>query len=258
MDDLQASQPWKGSAGWGCHNALAWAASSIDDSLLLRRLGNLLPPTLMMMDDWEPQWRGRGAWVLQHWVSRLPPDELARRGLDKLLLSSLTHTLSLHASPPLTHVLPAALSIVKHLDGHRRADAYTDIVDKALVAGWAYAPSGAEGRAVLTDVAGTLETLCAELGTGIARWLKSIVPALLEPLQYPPSSAALPHFRANLAALNSVCLTLNGTGRISRWRGQILNIGAQLWVHLSEREYEESEAGESMTIPSSADNRPCR
>lgn len=172
MDDVQEQQVWKSSAGWGCHNMLAWAVSSLDDTILLRRLGNILPPTLMMMDEWEPQWRGRGAWVLTHWVGRIGSDELARRGLDRLLVASLTHTMTLHANPPFKHVLPAALTIVRSLDGKKRADAYTEIVEKDLVAGWQYAPSGAEGRPVLIAIAEDLEQLCAELGTGIARWLK--------------------------------------------------------------------------------------
>jgi hypothetical protein len=172
MDDVQQQQAWKSSTGWGCHSALAWSASALDDSILLRRLGSILPPTLMMMDDWEPQWRGRGAWVLTHWVTRIGPDELARRGLDKLLLSSLTHTMTLHPNPPLKHVIPAALLIVEPLEGKKRADAYTEIVEKALVAGWTYAPSGAEGRPALVAIAEDLQRLCPELGTGIARWLK--------------------------------------------------------------------------------------
>lgn len=172
MDDVQEHQAWKGIQGWGCYNALAWSVTALDDAALLRRLGTILPPTLMMMDDWEPQWRGRGAWVLSKWVDRIGAEELARRGLDKLLLSSLTHTLSLHANPPLKHVLPAALAIVHSLEGKKKADAYSEIVDRALVAGWTYAPSGAEGRLVLIDIAANLETICKELGTGIARWLK--------------------------------------------------------------------------------------
>ncbi|WOO80090.1 uncharacterized protein LOC62_03G003601 [Vanrija pseudolonga] len=236
MGDMHESQAFKSAQGWGSHNALRWCAVSLPGSLLDRRLGLVLPPTLVLMDDWEPAWRDRGAWVLSGWVGAIPADELRRRGLDALFVKSLVHSLSLH-SAPLPHVLPVTLSLVAHLDSKARADALSDIVDKALVSGWAYAPSGAEGRAVLINVAATLETLCGVLGTGIARWLKSIVPALLEPLQYSPSSAQLPHFEANAHALLVLLRTLRSTGRVARWRGQILDVLSRLWVQIRERDF---------------------
>ncbi|KAL1411796.1 hypothetical protein Q8F55_002763 [Vanrija albida] len=236
MSDLHEAQAFKSAQGWGSHNALRWAAAALPPSLLDRKLGLVLPPTLVLMDDWEPAWRDRGAWVLSGWVGALPPDELRRRGLDALFVKSLTHSLSLH-SAPLPHVLPVTLALVAHLEGKKQADAYADIVDKALVSGWAYAPSGAEGRAVLINIANTLETLCGVLGTGIARWLKSIVPALLEPLQYSPSAGQLAHFEANAHALLTLLRTLRGTGRVARWRGQILDILSRLWVQIRERDF---------------------
>lgn len=45
----------------------------------------------------------------------------------------------------------------------------------------------------------------------------------------------LPHMKANLSALLATARTLKGTGRISRWRGQILSMVAKMWVMLSER-----------------------
>ncbi|TXT07512.1 hypothetical protein VHUM_03232 [Vanrija humicola] len=236
MGDLHEAQAFKSGTGWGCHNALRWCAAALPAPTLDRRLGLVLPPTLVLMDDWEPAWRDRGAWVLSGWVHALPPDELRRRGLDALLVKALVHSLSLH-SEPLPHVLPVTLDLVSHLDGKKRADAYADIVDKALVSGWAYAPSGAEGRAVLISIAHTLETLCGVLGVGIARWLKSIVPSLLEPLQYSPSAGQLAHFEANTHALATLLCTLRGTGRVARWRGQILDVLSRLWVQIRERDF---------------------
>lgn len=181
MGDMHESQGFKSAIGWGSHNALRWCATSLPPTLLDRRLGLVLPPTLVLMDDWEPLWRDRGAWVLSGWVGAIPPDELRRRGLDSLFVKSLVHSLSLH-STPLPHVLPITLTLVSHLEGKKKADALSDIVDKALVSGWAYAPSGSEGREVLINVAATLETLCGVLGTGIARWLKVGLEEMYDPL----------------------------------------------------------------------------
>lgn len=133
----------------------------------------VVPPTLVMMDDWEPLWRGRGVTVLKGWIERLPVETMKRMGMDKLLLNSLIHTLSLHANPPLKHVLPVTLKLVERCTkGAERADRYAEIMDKAVVQGWTYAPSGIEGRVVLVNIAEMVETLCSVLGTGMARWLK--------------------------------------------------------------------------------------
>lgn len=167
MDDLHESAPWKTP---GVDRALIWCASQLSASDMERHLNLLLPPTLTMMDDWEPLWRDAGAHVLSSWISHLDPAELARRGIDTLLLSSLTHSLSLHNDPPLEHVFPAAMDIAGRLDGQKKAEAYTEIVEKGLIAGWTYAPAGAVD--VLVDIARNTERVAFTLGTGIARWLK--------------------------------------------------------------------------------------
>lgn len=47
------------------------------------------------------------------------------------------------------------------------------------------------------------------------------------------------HYNANLSALLHVVRTLGDTGRIARWRGQILDVLSRLWVQLNERGEEE-------------------
>jgi hypothetical protein len=125
------------------------------------------------MDDFEPAWRGRGCRVLSGWVKRFPVEIVKRMGLDKLLLDSTIHTLSLHPNPPLPHVLPLALDLVSMTtEGEKQADRLSEIVDKSLVKGWTYAPPGIEGRPVLVNLAHQLELLSEVIGTGIVRWLK--------------------------------------------------------------------------------------
>ncbi|RSH84684.1 uncharacterized protein EHS24_006208 [Apiotrichum porosum] len=214
LDDSRGYQPWKtSSAGWGAANALRWAASTLSDDDVLKHLGVILPPTLTLMDDWEPRWRDTGAWVL----------------------SSLTHSMGLH-SPPLSHVLPTALILVHGLKGDKKANNYGTIVDTALVNGWSYVSSN--DRDALAAIANNTVIITQELGTGIVRWIKSIIPALLEPLQYPPTTASLPHFAANLRALSCVLTTIKGSGRIARWRGQMLDVGSRCWLQVSERDWD--------------------
>jgi hypothetical protein len=141
--------------------------------MLESKIGLVIPPTLTLMDDWDPAWRGRGCSVLAGWVERFPSEMLRRMGLDRLLLDSTIHTLSLHANPPLPQVLPLALELIdRTTSGSGRADRLGEIMEKALVSGWTYAPPGLEGREVLINIANMLETMCDILQTGIVRWLK--------------------------------------------------------------------------------------
>jgi hypothetical protein len=152
---------------------LSWCIAQLPDEMLEPKIGLIIPPTLTLMDDFDPVWRGRGCRVLEGWMTRFPSEIMKRMGLDRLLLDSTIHTLSLHANPPLPHVLPLALDLAgKTTGGSKRAERLSEIVDKSLVNGWAYAPSGAEGRVISINLAHQLEILCEVMSTDIARWLK--------------------------------------------------------------------------------------
>ncbi|CAK9785518.1 hypothetical protein CC85DRAFT_329237 [Cutaneotrichosporon oleaginosum] len=232
LDDMHDDESWKVS---GIDNALAWCATQLSSSDVERHLNLLLPPTLTMMDNYQPPWRDAGSRVLGEWIDKIDPAELRRRGLDTLLLKSLTHTLSLHHDPPLSHVFAVTLKIAGNLDGEKKAEAYADIVDRALVAGWTYASSSA--ISVLVDIARNTEVLIGILGVGIARWLKSIIPALLAPLQHEPTPNRLGLYVANLNALLVLLRGLRGSGRVDRWRGQVLDVVARVWIQVGDYGY---------------------
>jgi hypothetical protein len=78
-----SAQRFKTLQGWGCDHVLAWSCSQVD---VERFIGLVLPPTLVMMDDWEPAWRVRGVVVLESWREKVDPAILKRMGVDKLLL----------------------------------------------------------------------------------------------------------------------------------------------------------------------------
>ncbi|KAK4690025.1 hypothetical protein P7C73_g20, partial [Tremellales sp. Uapishka_1] len=230
-------QLFKSPAGWGSYNVLFWCISQLKQDEMEKHIGVILPPTLILMDDYEPVYRSKGLFVLGSWIRRLANDMLIRMGIGKLILASLIHTLSLNANPPIKGVLPLALELIDRLvtKPKDKAERIEEVVDKGLIKSWIYAPSGVEGRVVLIDVSERLEILCGSIGISIVRWLKTIIPFLLEPLQYTPSPAVLPHYKANLRALLTLMQTLSGSGRLDRWRGKILDVLSRLWINLNER-----------------------
>ena len=213
MDFHDVTPPWKGRA-FGAHNALAWCCSQLTSDELEKRIGVVLPPTLVMMDDWEPPYRGRGAYVLASWVGKMPAEVMRRMGVDQLLVKSLVHTLSLHANPPVKGVLPVLVRLVERgFSGEKRAKVWEDVMEKSICQGWIYAPPGPEGKPVLVDKAEQLEIMCDVLGEGIARWLK--VCQLFLSVMLADSDRCWSHTFCSLYTSlrrKSPCLT---TGRIS-------------------------------------------
>ncbi|OCF31630.1 hypothetical protein I317_06121 [Kwoniella heveanensis CBS 569] len=235
--DLHDHQPFKSPAGWGVINLLAFAISKLTADQTEKNIGLIIPPTLVLMDDWEPCYRQKGARILSIWMDKLDRDLIKRMGIDKLLLDSLIHTISLNSNPPLGDVLDITLKLTFRCreEGEKRTKVLEDIMEKGIVQGWVYAPSGLEGREVSIHIARMMERMCGVMGTGITRWLKTVIPHLLQPLQYPPTPLVIPHYLANLSCLLCVVHTVRPTCRISRWRGQILNVLSRLWVQLHER-----------------------
>lgn len=171
MDDLQEASTYKSQNGWGSANLLHWSSSALPPAQLERHLNLILPPTLTMMDDWEPYWRMKGVWVLNGWLKNIEKEELKRRNLNSLLLKSLLHTLSLHAKDSKVVLDTIVQNLLDDYKGEKRADILNEIVDKACISAWSYA-SGEDAKAMLVQAAQDWETLCGVLGTGIARWLK--------------------------------------------------------------------------------------
>ncbi|ORX35210.1 hypothetical protein BD324DRAFT_603248 [Kockovaella imperatae] len=234
----ESAQTFKLPEHWGSYNILGWSCDQLPSSDIEQHIGLILPPTLVLMDDWESPWRGRGVKVLDRWIDKVSAETLRRMGMDKLLSDTLIHTLSIHPDQPLSGVLETALKLINRTTKGRdkvKAERIEEIMDKAIIKGWIYAPAGQKGRASVIHIAKQLETLCEEVGSGMVRWLKSIIPHLVDPLQYTPSAAVVEHYASNLRALLCVMRTCKETGRIPRWRGQIIDFICRLWVQVQER-----------------------
>ena len=168
--DAPDKPPWKQSDG--CCNVIKWCCSVLSEDQIEANIGLVLPPTLTMMDDWDPVWRGRGAQVLASWYQKFSPETMRRMGIDRLLLKSLIHTLSLHANPPLKGVIELTIRLVERTTkDEERAHRMEEIVD-TIIKGWTYAPSGNDGKPVLIDLAQNVTVVCDAFGEGVVRWIK--------------------------------------------------------------------------------------
>ncbi len=95
-------------------------------------------------------------------------------------IQSIQHSISLHPSPPSPSLLPIALPLLlTHLlpkitspTSSERAEIIAEAVEKGLINGWNYAPTGKAGEEGLRAVAEGVEVICQEVGMGVVRWLK--------------------------------------------------------------------------------------
>ncbi|WWC88088.1 uncharacterized protein L201_002992 [Kwoniella dendrophila CBS 6074] len=238
--DLHDNQPFKdpSSFSWGIINLLIYSINQLNQNEIENNIGMILPPTLILMDDWEPSYRFIGCKILHKWINKIDIEMIKRMGINKLLINSLIHSISLSSNPPLKGLLSITLNIIDKFTlekSKERIELYSEIIDKGIIQSWLYSPSGIEGRQVLININEMLIEMIDVMGTGIIRWLKNIIPNLLQPLQYPPTYPVLPHYQSNLNCLLIVMRAIRKTGRLERWRGQILNILCRLWVQMKEK-----------------------
>lgn len=141
----------------------------------------ILPPLLILLDDYKPIYRLHGLSILPSFL-RIPRHVLERTGIAHLLLKSVQHSISLHPTHPEPGILVPSLAALFHLlgilypdGGGREAEAAKHVeqaVESGLVNGWAYAKSGAEGAEALVGIARGVDMLCREISVGVVRWLR--------------------------------------------------------------------------------------
>ncbi|KAJ9104629.1 hypothetical protein QFC21_002127 [Naganishia friedmannii] len=226
--DMFEDQQWKGT--WGVWNSLRWCIEVLPTQELVDNIPLILPPLLILMDDYEPSYRIRGLQILPSFL-RIPTAVLHRTGIAQLLLRSIQHSISLHTTPPEPLLLEPSLTRLFELlhtlypEGQGKEEEVAknveQAVEKGIVNGWAYSKSRKEGIASSVGVARAVEL--------------TFIPTLLSPLTIPSVPYIIPLQRANLRTLHTLLVTIEKTGRAARWRGEILNGVGILLVALSER-----------------------
>jgi hypothetical protein len=145
---------------------------------LIDNIPLILPPLLILLDDFKSTYRLRGLSILPSFL-RIPQPTLKRTGIAHLVLTSIQHSISLHPTPPEPGILVPSLEELFRLlgilhpeDSGEKAKHVEQAVERGLVNGWAYAKSGEEGAEALVGVAKGVEILCREIGVGVVRWLR--------------------------------------------------------------------------------------
>ena len=170
---------------WRMLNAFASQTQDLIDHIPI-----ILPPLLILMDDYKSSYRIRGLQILPAFL-HIPPHVLHRTGIALLLLRSIQHSISLHPTPPEPPLLEISferlfdlLHVLYPAGQGKEAEAAKQVeeaVEKGIINGWAYAKSGQEGVEALVGVAKAVGMVCREVDLGVIRWMRVCYPEFVRP-----------------------------------------------------------------------------
>ncbi|KAL5641132.1 hypothetical protein ACGC1H_001573 [Rhizoctonia solani] len=231
-------QPWKIN-GTGCWNVLAWLLSNMDSNDIETLWPLTIPPLLTLLDDYKPVYKLRGVDVTQALLKKAPASLLRRTGIDELLFKSLRGALqnltSDSAPELLRETMPCYLALVDLVlpdDDLKRYTKLTELITDVIIPGWLYASSRVE---VMIGSVHVLSLVVQALGTGSIRFLKAIIPQLVENLTSKEFSPAHTTRRLQIESVKCLLLVMvNSRPRIPYWRVRILDGLLRCWVDISE------------------------
>jgi tRNA nucleotidyltransferase/poly(A) polymerase len=241
----EMTKPWKSGHNRWAIELLLWCCNSVDEKVLEREWGYIIPPLLTVLDDTNTKIRAKGCNMLVALLSNCSPALLKRTGLEPLfeesLYASVTYLPSLTPEEEsvilLDAALPAllALTSVSHPpaedDTHdaSRQKSLDTILRKAILQPYSHAGEHVRiSQTLLSHLPSILQTM----GIDSIKYLKDLLPLLSNILSDPFGPAHPPLLLEAARATESVIL--NAWPRISNWRGEVLKGVTVCWIRLDE------------------------
>jgi tRNA nucleotidyltransferase (CCA-adding enzyme) len=245
-------KPWKVKDVWAL-DLLQWVCRSLDDELVEREWGYLIPPVLTVLGDTDVKIRAKGCDFLRFLLLATSSSLLKRTGLAPLFEENLyVSTSYLPTLTPekdsvliLNTALPALLTLTNSIHPPAQNPTFdatahslrTKSLDKILRKGILFPISHAGeyihvSEAVLTHLPAVLNAM----GIDSVKHLKDTVPLLSTILAEPLGAAYPPMLLTATKGMQAVIL--NGWPRIGRWRSEVLRGLTVCWVRIVEEDIE--------------------
>lgn len=252
--DEEVTKPWKYKEVWAL-DMLHWICTSLDENVVEREWGFLIPPILSVLDDTDVKIRARGCDMLQLLLEATPSPLLKRTGLAPLFAESLyistTYLPSLTEEEDAINILEAALPALLILSKAAFPPPISRIVDeKAYIASTASLTTLLR-QGILTPYRNAsehvqiAETLLLQippvldaLGIESVRFLKDLISMLVAIMIEPLGAKFPPLLLASTKAMQGV--VENAWPRVGFWRSEILKGIVGCWVSV----VEEGEGGD--------------
>jgi tRNA nucleotidyltransferase (CCA-adding enzyme) len=246
--DNEETKPWKVKEAWAL-DLLRWICGSLDEEIVEREWGVLIPPVLTVLDDTDVMIRAKGADLLRLLLFDTSPTLLKRTGLSPLFEESLyVCTSYLPTLTPedgsiliLNSALPALLTLtnsafpplhnpsVDPLAHSLRAKSLDKILRKGVLFPLNHV---SEYIHISETVLKYLPSILNAMGIDSVKHLKDTIPLLSNILAEPLGAAYPPMLLTATNAMQSVIL--NGWPRIGRWRGEVLRGVTVAWIRIEE------------------------
>ena len=244
-DDDTKTKPWKHRDSCAL-DLLAWCCKSLDETIVEKEWGFLIPPVLTIMDDMDSEVRARGCEMLTDLLHATPSGLLAKTGLAPLFEESLI--VSLGYLPTLTPedesvaILDATLRALLTLadcaypappPGQKPDEKRIKFFDKILRHGILRSYAHASEYVRVTEVLlRSLPSVLEKLGIDSVKHVKDLLP-LLTNILTEPLGPAYPSLLV-VAAKALQFVILNAWPRVQFWEGEILKGVTVCWVRVLE------------------------
>ncbi|TDL29607.1 hypothetical protein BD410DRAFT_780065 [Rickenella mellea] len=233
VNDYYEDQVWKHYPAAG--NVLSWCIrhTSVDDYEYLWPL--IIPPVMTFLDDYQAVYKLKGVKLVSEMLANVPKMLLKRTGVDQLLYTSLSITLS-HLHDEHTPVLvrttvPTILRLIELTtapDSAERFDKQCALLGEKIIGGvWSYAAKDEDTIVASLDV---IPMVLKSLGIGSIRYLKALVPQCLHCLGLTPETPVNPDMQSPALTLLGVVID-ECQPRMHRWKGTIIEGVCKYWVN---------------------------
>ncbi|KAI8335674.1 hypothetical protein EDC96DRAFT_548171 [Choanephora cucurbitarum] len=227
--ELHQDQLWKQQDQLEILSSIVQSISTTD---LHNHIGLILPPVLIVLDDYDPEYKMQGVKMVHAIVTKLHPSFVVRFGLDSLFLESLFKCLTYLSDdrdrPLLRSAYPCILELISKMekDEQKRQALFERVLREGVLTGFLYAGQKIKFLPILME---PIATLYQEIGIVGVQYLKALIPTLCQTLnisgQKPLHSLAL----QSLVAIMRTCWP-----RIPFYHGQIMAAIAKSWYEYSE------------------------
>ncbi|KAJ8663483.1 hypothetical protein O0I10_000725 [Lichtheimia ornata] len=225
------NQTWKETQhGYDQVNVIEWIVNTCPGEKLGAALPQMIPATLLILDDYDVSYKVRGANIIRQLVAKLDSKLLIRSSIDNALFHCLTYLSQENDVQLLNAAYPCLLDLIdktKASGSKERVQLYERVMVNGVILGF---QSAATKTRHLEALLRPVSRLYMELGPLGVYYLKPTIGAIAEAL-------GMSIYELNKIALESLQTVMHTCWpRITRFKGVILKGLATCWLHYSKGE----------------------
>ncbi|TFK22203.1 hypothetical protein FA15DRAFT_644541 [Coprinopsis marcescibilis] len=237
-------QRWKTWVGLGA--ILYCCVSNLQESTYEGVWHLVIPPLMTYLDDYQAPYKLWGLIIADAMLKRVPPSLLWKTGIDGLLRSSfnkaLAHQELPHGPPVLRLAIKQSITLIvltTQEGSHERFDQLCTLLGEGIITGiWTYAFDKPE---IVQATLCALPDLVRVLDVGCVRFLRMLIPQIVQPLVLPSATPLIPgipsidppQLQLQISSLKVLIPLIDVCApRISGWRLNILDGLVRCWVSM--------------------------